>query len=317
MTRILFTSFRAIRRINILLLLYCYYKTISTFTETATDDVVGDAERDEGVLVDVFDEFFHLAYLETGHGGIKDLLGVAGVASFAVQECDATVHLLHECLADCFVLVGDNHDDVALVETFDGNIDRLADNVISKKRVHGLVPAEDEAGCGENEEVQEHLYLPYGEDGLAVGDDGDNVRAVEETAESDDDADTETVDETAKDGCKEGIIGDGWISAEECGEKRQQRDGDDAGDREAPAHATDADEEERQVEEQQEGAEGHAGCSIEHDRDADDTAIDDLVRDEEEFKADGGKEGPEGHEEVFLAVEGLSSFFGRQGGFLL
>lgn len=293
------------------------YKTISTFTETAADDVVGDAERDEGVLVDVFDEFFHLAYLETGHGGIKNLLGVAGVASFAVQECDATVHLLHECLTDCFVLVGDDHDDVALVESLDGDINRLADDVIRKERVHGLVPAEDEAGRREDEKVQKHLYLPYGEDGFTVGNDSDDIGAVEETAEPDDDADAKTVDETAKDGCKEGIAGDGWISAEECGEKRQQRDGDDAGDCETPTHATDADEKEWQVKEQQEGAEGHAGCSIEHDRDADDTAVDDLIWDEEEFKADGGKEGPEGHEDVFLAIEGLGSFFGRQGRFLL
>lgn len=289
----------------------------STFVETAADDVVGDAERDEGILVDVFHDLFHLPHLKTCHGRVEDLLGIAGVASLAMQERDATIHLLHERLADCVMLVGDNHDDVALVESLDGDINRLADDVIREERVHGLVPAEDEAGCGEDEEVQKHLYLPYGEDRLAIGDDGDDVGAVEEPAESDDDADTEAVDETAKDGCKEGIVGDGWISAEECGEKRQQRDGDDAGDCEAPAHAADADEEERQVEEQQEDAEGHAGRSIEHDRDADDTAVDDLVRDEEEFKADGGKERTEGHEEIFLAVEGLGSFFGRQGGFLL
>ena len=289
----------------------------STFAETAADDVIGDAERDEGILVDVFHDFFHLPYFKARHGRVEDFLGITGVASLTMQERDATVHLLHERLADCFVLVGNNHDDVALVESFDGDINRFADDVIRKERVHGLVPAEDEAGCGEDEEVQKHLYLPYGEDRLAIGDDGDDVRAVEEPAEPDDDADAEAVDETAKDGCKEGIVGDGWISAEECGEKRQQRDGDDAGDREAPAHAADADKEERQVEEQQENTEGHAGCSIEHDRDADDTAVDDLVRDEEEFKADGGKERTEGHEEVFFAIEGLGSFFGRQDRFLL
>ena len=258
------------------------------FAETTANDVVGDAERDEGVLVDVFHDLFHLPYLKAGHGRVEDLLGVAGVTTLAMQECDATVHLLHERLADRVMLVGDDHDNVALVESLDGDINRLADDVIREERVHGLVPAEDEAGRREDEEVEEHLYLSYGEDGFTVGNDSDDIGAVEEPAESDDDADAETVDETAKDGCKEGIVGDGWISAEECGEKRQQRDGDDAGDREAPAHAADADEEERQVEEQQEDAEGHAGRSIEHDRDADDTAVDDLVRDEEEFKADGG-----------------------------
>lgn len=260
----------------------------STFAETTADDVIGDAERDEGVLVDVFHDFFHLPYLEARHGRVENLLGITGVASLTMQERDATVHLLHERLTDCFVLVGDDHDDVALVESLDGDINRLADDVIRKERVHGLVPAKDEAGRREDEEVQKHLYLPYGEDGFTVGNDSDDIGAVEETAESDDDADAEAVDETAKDGCKEGIVGDGWISAEECGEKRQQRDGDDAGDREAPAHATDADEEERHIEEQQEDAEGHAGRSIEHDRDADDTTVDDLIRDEEEFKADGG-----------------------------
>ena len=260
----------------------------STFAETAADDVIGDAERDEGILVDVFHDFFHLPYLEARHGRVENLLGITGVASLTMQERDATVHLLHERLTDRVVLVGDDHDDVALVESLDGDINRFADDVIREERVHGLVPAEDEAGCGEDEEVQKHLYFSYGEDGLAVGDDGDDVRAVEETAEPDDDADTKTVDETAKDGCKEGIVGNGWISAEKCGEKRQQRYGDDAGDREAPAHAADADEEERQIEEQQEDAEGHTGCSIEHDRDADDTAVDDLIRDEKEFKADGG-----------------------------
>ena len=287
------------------------------FAEATTDDIVGDAERDEGVLVDVFHDFFHLPYFKACHGRVENLLGVAGVASLTMQERDATVHLLHERLTDCFVLVGDDHDDVALVESLDGDINRLADDVIREERVHGLIPAEDEASRREDEEVQKHLYLPYGEDGFTVGNDSDDIGAVEEPAEPDDDADAEAVDETAKDGCKEGIVGDGWISAEECGEKRQQRDGDDAGDREAPAHAADADEEERHIEEQQEDAEGHAGRSIEHDRDADDTAVDDLVRDEEEFKADGGKERTEGHEEVFLAVEGLGSFFGRQGGFLL
>ena len=270
------------------------------FLEPAADDVVDGVDRHEGALVDVEDGFLEFVDFEARDDGVENLFLFARVAACAVEEGDAASQSLGESDIDLVRFVRDDHDGVGFVESLDDDIDHLGDDEVGDERVHRLVPAEEQAGARQDEEVDEHDDFADGEYGFLVEDDGDDLRAVERAARTNDESDTEADDDAAEDGGEEEILRDGREWREVGRPKGEQEDGGHGGDGKGFADLLVADVEEREVEEDEKDAQRLLCDGMRHDGEADDAAVDDVVRDEEDFEPDGRDDGADEDRHIFL-----------------
>ena len=268
--------------------------------EPAADDVMDGVDGHEGALVDVEDGFLELVDLQACDDGVENLLLLARVAAFAVEERDAAPEAFSHGDVDLVWRVRDDHDGVGFIETLHDDIDHLGDDEVGDERVHRSVPAEEKAGARQDEEVDEHDDFADGEDGLLVEDDGDDLRAVERAARADDEPDAEADDDAAEDRSEEEILRDGREGREVGRPKREQEDGSHGGDGEGFADLLVADVEERDVEEDEEESQGLFRDGVRHDGKTDDAAVDDVVRNEEEFESDRCDDGADEDRHISL-----------------
>ena len=132
--------------------------------------------------------------------------------------------------------------------------------------------------------------------------------AVERAARADDEADAEAVDDAAENGSEERILRDARQRLEHGRPRREEADGDERRDGEVLANLLVAEIEERQVHHDEEEAERHRRDRARHDGEADDAAVDDVVRNQEELEADGRDDGAEKNHHVLLDVDGILRF---------
>ena len=277
------------------------------FLESAADDVVDGVDRHEGALVDVEDGLLEFVDFEARDDGVENLFLLARVTAFAVEESDTASQSLGEGDIDFVRFVRDDHDGVGFVESLDDDVDHLGDDKVGDERVHRLVPAKEEAGARQDEEVDEHDDFADGEYGFLVEDDRDDFRAVERAARANDESDAEADDDAAEDGGEEEILCDGRERYKVGRPKREQEDGGHGGDGECFADLLVTDVEEREVEKNEEDAQRLFCDGMSHDGEADDAAVDDVVRNEEELKADGRDDGADEDRHIFLR-EGKQAF---------
>ena len=270
------------------------------FLESAADDVVDGVDRYEGAFIDVEDGFLEFVDFEARDDGVENLFLFARVAACAVEEGDAASQSLGESDIDLVWFVRDDHDGVGFVESLDDDVDHLGDDKVGDERVHRLVPAKEEAGARQDEEVDEHDDFADGEYGFLVEDDGDDLCAVERAARANDESDAKADDDAAEDGGEKEILRDSREWREVGRPKREQEDGSHGGDGEGFADLLVADVEEREVEEDEKDAQRLFCDGMSHDGEADDAAVDDVVRDEEDFKTDGRDDGTDEDHHIFL-----------------
>ena len=273
---------------------------MAAFLESPAYDVVDGVDRYEGAFVDAEDGFLEFVDFEARDDGVENLFFLARVAAFAVEEGDAASQSLGEGNIDFVRFVRDDHDGVGFVKPLHDDVDHLGDDEVGDERVHRLVPAEEQAGARQDEEVDEHDDLTDGEYGFLVEDDGDDLRAVERAARTNDESDAEADDDAAEDGGEEEILRDGRERREVGRPKREQEDGSHGDDGEGFADLLVADVEEREIEEDEKDAQRLLCDGMSHDGEADDTAVDDVVRDEEDFESDGRDDGADEDRHIFL-----------------
>ena len=244
-------------------------------------------DGNKGIFVDVEDELFQVFNVKACHDRVENFFRLSRVAAGTMEQGDACMQFLADGLANLCVVIGDDEDGVGLAQTFKNDINHLGDDEICDERIHRTIPSEEKAGRGKDEEVDEHHDFTNRENGFFVEDNSDDFRSVEGTTCADDEAAAKAADDATEDGSEKRIFRDALHGREEGREERQQAHGDNDGNGKLFPNLPIAKLEERQVQQNQKGAEAHVCDGVQHDRDADNATVNDVVRNQKEFQADG------------------------------
>lgn len=206
---------------------------------------------------------------------------------------------VHDRLANLFRCVRDDPRRLRLINPFQDDIDRLEGDEIREERVHRPVPAEDEAGCSEDEDVEEHDDLSDRERQPVREGDGENLRPVERPTGADDETDAGTEQEAPEDGRQQQIVRERFDIMQDDRERGHEQDCRQRDDGERLPDLPIPEIDERQVEEDEPDGEFRLRQIRDDDRDPDDPTVDDLVRNKERFQTDREDEGTEQQEDDF------------------
>ena len=201
------------------------------------------------------------------------------------------------------MLVRDDHDGIRLIEPLQHDVNHLCDDKVGKERVHRLVPAVEQPCRGEDKEVDEHDHLADGELRPRIHDDRDDLRPIEAAARTHDDADTETGHHAAENRSEERVIRHLRHIVKHARPDREHDDGKDRRQGKTLADLLIPHKDKGDIIEHEEHAEAHARDRLRHDRQTDDAAVDDVVRNEEKLEPHGGDEGAEDEPQAFFDVE--------------
>ena len=220
-----------------------------------------------------------------------------------MEQGHAASEPLVEGSGDLLVLIRDDHDGIRLIKSLQHDVNHLCDDEVGKERVHRLVPAIEQSCRGEDKEVDEHNHLADGELRPRIHDDRDDLRPIEAAARTHDDADAETGHHAAEDRSEERVICHLRHIVKHARPDREHDDGKDRRQGKTLSDLLIPHKDKGDIIEHEEHAEAHARDRLRHDRQTDDAAVDDIVRDEEELEPHGGDEGAEDEPQAFFDVE--------------
>lgn len=250
-------------------------------------------DRYESVGVDAGDGIAYLGDLQARHDAVEDHRLFPLVSAFAVDEGHGAAHIPGQAVGHFFVLARDDEHPLHFIEAVGDDVDHLIGDEVCHQGIHGTVPGKDKARTAQDEEVEEHDRLADGKRRAPVGDDGQDFRPVQGTAPADDEAHAEADDDAAVNGRQERIRRDPFVMDERA-PPGQAEDGKERRYGEKGTYLLIAKDKERNVQDDDEHTETDA-CHLRcHKGNADDAAVDDVVRDQEDVQADGVDESAKG-----------------------
>lgn len=250
-------------------------------------------DRDEGIGVDTGNGIADLSDFQARHDAVENHRFFPLVCAFAVDEGHGAAHVFGQAVRDLVVLARDDEHPFHFVEAVGDDVDHLIGNEVCYQGIHSAVPGEDEARTSQDEEVEKHNRLTDGKRRAPVGDNSQDFRPVQGAAPADDEAHAETDDDAAVNGRQEGVRRDRFVM-DEIAPPGQAEDGKERRYRKKGTYLLIAEDEERDVQDDDEHAETDTRQLRGHEGDADDATVDDVVRDQEDVQADGVDESAKG-----------------------
>ena len=167
----------------------------------AVDDV------DEGGRVDVVEVVFELDHVGAVEGDVDHITFSAAVKALAHEEGTAAVKVFEDKLPHGFHVVGHDIDGLVALQTVHNQVDDLAFDVDQEDGIDGQTDLfeGDEGGEGDDG-IDDHHEGAEGDFRVFVDDHGDDVAAAGSGSRSENQTDSDTVDEAGHHGVQE-VVG--------------------------------------------------------------------------------------------------------------